>query len=677
MGGVVLSNSSVDCRGTACCRAGERGTTLLIMLLMLLMISAIGIGTMQVASTEIKMAHHHRQLWRASLAADGVARVTFRELVELTRSLGRFPSDAELQLIEAPSIDGIEVTSFAVTSAGGAVLEPLQTGYYQGLTAETESFDVELTLKTTDTVPGEASISMGVLFDRIPILQFALFYGHDLELLPIDQMRIEGRVHGNGDIYVGSTTDLTIDSRITSAGDIFNRRKDSAAAAGSRVEFRDERGLSRAMGGLDSSSANWSSEALERWGGNVLSQEHGVQPLNLAIADQVNPRKMIEPGYDDDSPDDRATKLFYESSMSINILNGQAFDQVGNEIPLLDALDFTVIFDHREQRPMLTVELDLVKLANLPNFAAGPTVLYVGSFRPGNGIPDWSVTSPSAAETQNSLQAIVDANPGTPLADKIEDVVGKLVTALIECGKTPPDIPAAAGNINGAIVDLNAAVNDGLLDAGEAAIYEAQLIPIGNCEVDGTEADWPPVWEDYAPPYAGGNTEFAVKLSNGAELPDAFTVVSANAVYVHGDYNTENKKPAAVLADAITILSNAWGNDDLAYSQLTLVDRPAVNTTVNASVITGTTETLPGQYNGGAENLLRFLEDWSNSTLTYRGSFVSLWYSQQAIGRWRVGFPVYEVPTRDWEFDADLLDPEKLPPATPSVYALRLARWQR
>ena len=74
--------------------------------------------------------------------------------------------------------------------------------------------------------------------------------------------------------------------------------------------------------------------------------------------------------------------------------------------------------------------------------------------------------------------------------------------------------------------------------------------------------------------------------------------------------------------------------------------------------------------------MIRFLEDWSEKKFTYQGSLVSLWHSQQAVGQWRVGFPVYEEPKeREWEFDTDLLDPDTVPPGTPSVYTLRLARW--
>ena len=62
---------------------------------------------------------------------------------------------------------------------------------------------------------------------------------------------------------------------------------------------------------------------------------------------------------------------------------------------------------------------------------------------------------------------LVDDNPDTPLADKVEDAVAKLEVALSELDKTPPDNQAALGNIEGAVGEIEAAVNDELLDPEE------------------------------------------------------------------------------------------------------------------------------------------------------------------------------------------------------------------
>lgn len=141
------------------------------------------------------------------------------------------------------------------------------------------------------------------------------------------------------------------------------------------------------------------------------------------------------------------------------------------------------------------------------------------------------------------------------------------------------------------------------------------------------------------------------------------------------------------MADAITVLSEDWGrmagmaasdpDQDLAYSELALNSRTASSTTINAAVMLGNTETQWGAYNGGLENVLRFLERWSGVTLTFRGSIIDLWYSEHATGNWLYGSPVYTAPNRDWDFDPDLLSFDNLPPFTPMVFSVRIYDWRR
>ena len=169
--------------------------------------------------------------------------------------------------------------------------------------------------------------------------------------------------------------------------------------------------------------------------------------------------------------------------------------------------------------------------------------------------------------------------------------------------------------------------------------------------------------------------ETAIRLRNGATLPGALTVATNNPLYTLGNFNTNTKKPAAFLADAITILSGNW-NDANSYQ--TLGTRTATATQVNASYLTGNTETgASGRgYCGGLENLPRFLEKWDGVTFTWRGSAVDLWYSRQATGAWSYG-NYYTAPNRDWAFDPDLLDINKLPPGTPMVNLVQRTDWHQ
>lgn len=167
-------------------------------------------------------------------------------------------------------------------------------------------------------------------------------------------------------------------------------------------------------------------------------------------------------------------------------------------------------------------------------------------------------------------------------------------------------------------------------------------------------------------------TEQAIRLVNGATLKTSLTVATDNPLYTKGDYNSVNKKPAALFTDALTILSNSWNDSKSSQS---LSNRVASNTTVNAAFMTGNTNSQNNHYSGGLENLPRFLEGWSDKTFTYKGSMVDLWFSEQATGIWQYGSPVYEAPDRAWSFDMDFLDPTKLPPGTPMVNTVLKVSW--
>jgi len=171
-----------------------------------------------------------------------------------------------------------------------------------------------------------------------------------------------------------------------------------------------------------------------------------------------------------------------------------------------------------------------------------------------------------------------------------------------------------------------------------------------------------------------------VRLVNGTQLPTGgFTVVSENPVYVQGNYNTVNKVPAAVLADAITVLSNNWGpnNSDNKGNQVT-TNRPATSTTVNAAFALGpSAESAVGQGNGQLENVIRFLENWNGKNFTYNGSLIALWHSLNAAGDWRCcgdsGTNYYNPPNRIWGYDP--LFNTSIPPGTPRGILTMRGRW--
>jgi hypothetical protein len=167
-------------------------------------------------------------------------------------------------------------------------------------------------------------------------------------------------------------------------------------------------------------------------------------------------------------------------------------------------------------------------------------------------------------------------------------------------------------------------------------------------------------------------TQQAIRLKNGAELASPLTVATNNPLYTLGNYNSVNKKASALFTDALTVLSTNWSD---ANSDKSLSNRVANNTTVNAAFLTGNSQTTLSHYNGGLENLPRFLETWSGKTFTYKGSMVDLWFSEQATGAWVYGSPQYEAPNRSWSFDTDFLNPANLPPGVPQINTVLKVSW--
>jgi hypothetical protein len=198
------------------------------------------------------------------------------------------------------------------------------------------------------------------------------------------------------------------------------------------------------------------------------------------------------------------------------------------------------------------------------------------------------------------------------------------------------------------------------------------------------------------------STRRAVRLLNGSRVPTTgLTVASTNPIYIQGDFNTGatgtnvpsnvagsysdpnnppqsqlstyTRAPCSVIADAVNLLSNSWVD---ANSYAGTGSRTASNTTINTAIVSGIVQTAAvggdGSYSGGAENFPRFLEDWSSSTLTYYGSMVELYKSQQSIGEWGKA-NVYSPPTRKWFFDTNFRTTP--PPGTLMVYSYVKGKW--
>jgi hypothetical protein len=191
----------------------------------------------------------------------------------------------------------------------------------------------------------------------------------------------------------------------------------------------------------------------------------------------------------------------------------------------------------------------------------------------------------------------------------------------------------------------------------------------------------------------------ALKLVNaaGTNLPtEGLTVVAENPVYVQGNYNASNDPvanpneghaPAAIIADAVAILSNNWTDANSFRNPNDSNLRPATTTGYRFAVVTGKSLSFPSiagvnflfGTDGGAGNFLRMMEDWGGVDLNYRGSMVSLFISRQGVGTFKWGAPdnVYFYSDRNFKFDDEFLQPALLPPGTPMFRDVNLLTFRQ
>ena len=218
----------------------------------------------------------------------------------------------------------------------------------------------------------------------------------------------------------------------------------------------------------------------------------------------------------------------------------------------------------------------------------------------------------------------------------------------------------------------------------------------------------------------------ALRLVNGASTPyytdlRGFSVATNGGLYVKGDYNTAKPatddqgnqvpNPAMLMADAITILSSDWKDNrvtpvtgepaDLTTwkttPDATISAESAANnyagtdygstlgyrtaatgtTTIGAGLLTGSiTQDSAGNYaySGGGHNLVRFLEDWSNSKVDFYGSigrlFESTVFTHPFISPSQGSYKyVYDTPqTRTFTFNEFLKNNSPYGTPSPTIY---------
>ncbi len=440
------------------------------------------------------------------------------------------------------------------------------------------------------------------------LIRFGVFYGEDLEILPGPTMNFDGPVHVNSDLYLGGP--LNFNDRLTSVGDIYRRRKDKMQTSGT-VMISDDSGTMKTM----------------IYGGTTMDSQHDewmTQSLNRwdgNVRSGAHGVSTLEPPINPlDEPHDIIERALPTSDPGWNTqTEDEKFsNKAGIRIHVSTGGSVSVIDYHGAN---ISSRFNLADLKEDGTYSGKP--LY-----------DKHSNYEYEMDTEGSIdvtQTFRDTREGTTMA-----MVDIYVDELQE------DYPELfSGTTYGATT-------------GRGVVYVTRDDP------DGT-----------------GGVQPAVRLRNGRELPNGgLSVATDLPIYVEGNYNVDGTtKPALVTGDAVTLLSSRWQD---AKSNAGLSSRTTRTTEYNAVVMTGNTATIPfdsnsvGEYNGGLENVLRFLEKWSGNTVKFRGSIIDIWKSEIADSQWSYG-SYYKAPVRNWGYDS--MYRTIAPPGMPRVFGIEEIAW--
>jgi len=388
----------------------SKGSVTFIAVMMMVMLTMIGIAVVKLANDEISIAGNEMNETMAFYAAESGLERAAAALQTYYEENGQPPTT-----FPAGSEDLTDATSAYVSGVDGpAQMQKLSQGSLSGLNGLVQAYNIE-SIGTSLIDAGQVTLTQSFEVALVPIFQFAVFFHEDLWTQPAFDMKITGRVHVNGDMYLRSSSghQVWFQDRTTCAGDIYVGFPSTPSSGGGDIGFSNmaDTFVSMYQSGdwLDANDANWYSDASNLWGGMVQDKAFGQEELNLPIAAGGEPHKLIEraAGGNDDS---------YENKAELKIIDGAAFMKVGAVWQDVTASmisggilksDASVSFyDAHEKKNVGNTQIDMNKLANSAYFPSNG-VIYISDQRSGTGL--------------NGTSLVNGANIGKPLTIACEN----------------------------------------------------------------------------------------------------------------------------------------------------------------------------------------------------------------------------------------------------------------
>ena len=374
----------------------EKGFAIVGVLIFTLIFAILGFSVLNLARSEVALTETAVNKTQAFYAAEAGIEYGVVWLKKLSREQKQaLYSDGDIlnnSQIPLPTVEGFTFDVLTVEKDGNFETKVVESGPFKGLMANIQKYKITSQATSNDSDVISARLVQSIDYQGFHLFQFAAFYEQDLELHPGPEMTISGRIHSNHDIYLTSGSTLSIDSYLTSCGNIYDNRKPGNPETGT-IQIKDAYGDYKNMD-FDSTDPDWANKALETWGGTVKSQVHGIPTIELPLSVGSEPIDIIKRGDAGDPEALQETKLYYQADL--RIIDGVAYNKSGSVVDLtydkngvsVNPVDMSKSFyNYREEKDVRITEIDITKLTESGKFPSNG-ILYVSTYSAGTGEQD-------------------------------------------------------------------------------------------------------------------------------------------------------------------------------------------------------------------------------------------------------------------------------------------------
>jgi len=597
----------------------EQGSTMLVYLFVLSAMAAVAIAALQTITLNLETAQAHKKGKTAFYSAEVGLDLAVNSIINDFEDLIPYTESAD---DPAADSDGyISVSNYRNYAVKYKITNPLEPFLYQTVVGNTIIYHYAHTYEIEAEATSLKDSSKEIVNEKIriletPLVQYFIFYGQsgnsaDMELFPGPDMNTWGRIHSNGDIYIG------------------------ASSAGNHIYLRNY-----------DEDDNLSPHSMTA-AGNIYTyaKNSGTSYADTVQVKTVNTGTTFSP---------------YETLADMTASNEATEEARFNDFVLVNEEPYTTptkelferggFYEQRAEDPgKSTVD--------------GMTIIGTGGLGAGN--IEVYVSRPSYTDVTDLVLA-GESSAGNAVADLPMPMIRETLAGFADCREDGRDVDTTDIDLYALGLWYEAYLEDqGLELAGDGMLIYTSRSPVSSFTNSGSELQAIRVISIDSTSSPQLSDETTLATDNPLYIHGDFNTIDTKGVALISDAvnilsNILTTKPCGI----------SWSNLYNNYGASTTTVNAAlfaghVPTSTDGSTYSGGVHTYPRLHEDWTQRT------WNPTrTLNINGSFINLWDSEQAKGEWCIGGDCYSGPTRNWGWDVRFQDPDFWPPFIPSIFSV-------